>query len=157
MGVAGQLRDREGEGHFHLRLRGRMDHQPGKMGQLVLPQPAPVEVGRPQGPRRPLPVEGRLRLPSAGPRRARGGREPGHHDAHLRHALLEDPADKYQALVKEFASNPAKLDEVFAKAWHKLTTRAFGAQKAPRCVTKSKQGKRWATNAALRTGATCSA
>jgi catalase (peroxidase I) len=72
-------------------------------------------------------------------------------------ALLEDPADKYQALVKEFASNPAKLDEVFAKAWHKLTTRAFGAQKAPRCVTKSKQGKSWATNAALRTGATCSA
>lgn len=51
-------------------------------------------------------------------------------------ALLHDPESKYQNIVDEFATNPAKFDEAFAKAWHKLTTRAFGANKAPRCATK---------------------
>lgn len=61
-------------------------------------------------------------------------------------ALLNDPASKYQELVKEFATDAPALDEAFAAAWHKLTTRAFGSEKAPRCVTKVK--------ATLRPGAT---
>lgn len=61
-------------------------------------------------------------------------------------ALLADPEGKYQELVKEFATDPDSLDKAFAEAWHKLTTRAFGAEKAPRCVAPSKS--------ALRPGAT---
>lgn len=61
-------------------------------------------------------------------------------------ALLHDPEDKYQELVKEFATDADALDEAFAAAWHKLTTQAFGAEKAPRCVSRTKS--------ALRPGAT---
>jgi catalase (peroxidase I) len=71
-------------------------------------------------------------------------------------ALKEDPT--YLPIVKEFAEDPSKLDEAFAAAWHKLTTRAFGAQASPRCFTPAKK-----TKTSLRSGAkkpmesTCSA
>jgi catalase (peroxidase I) len=38
-----------------------------------------------------------------------------------------------------FATNPANFDEAFAKAWHKLTTRAFGANKAPRSKMRNEE------------------
>ena len=47
-------------------------------------------------------------------------------------ALISDPA--YMKIVQEFAQDQSALDEAFAAAWHKLTTRAFGSQTAPRCV-----------------------
>merc|ERR1719382_699670 len=49
-------------------------------------------------------------------------------------ALLSDPEEKYQGIVKEFAENPKALDEAFAAAWHKLTTSAFGNEDAVRCT-----------------------
>lgn len=52
-------------------------------------------------------------------------------------ALLHDPEAKYQQIVADFAAHPERLDAAFAKAWHKLTTRAFGAEKSPRCLTSS--------------------
>jgi catalase (peroxidase I) len=51
-------------------------------------------------------------------------------------ALLNDPESKYQQITREFATNQGKFDEVFASAWHKLTTRGFGAERQPRCATK---------------------
>lgn len=48
-------------------------------------------------------------------------------------ALIRDPA--YLSIVQEFAQDQSKLDEAFGAAWHKLTTRAFGAQAAPRCLS----------------------
>jgi len=50
-------------------------------------------------------------------------------------ALVNDP--KYFEVVKEFQQSQAAFDEAFKMAWHKLTTRAFGAQKKPRCVSPS--------------------
>jgi len=49
-------------------------------------------------------------------------------------ALLHDPEEKYQGIVKEFAEDSAALDEAFAAAWHKLTTSAFGNIKYARCT-----------------------
>jgi len=42
-------------------------------------------------------------------------------------SLLHDPENKYQAIVKKFAKDSEALDKAFATAWHKLTTRPFGA------------------------------
>merc|ERR1711862_1090605 len=49
-------------------------------------------------------------------------------------ALIKDPEEKYQDIVKEFAENPKALDEAFAAAWHKLTTSAFGYEEIARCT-----------------------
>merc|ERR1711982_214414 len=49
-------------------------------------------------------------------------------------ALIKDPEEKYQDIVKEFAENPKALDEAFAAAWHKLTTSAFGNEEIARCT-----------------------
>ena len=60
--------------------------------------------------------------------------------------ITPEQRKKMEELVKEFATDPDSLDKAFANAWHKLTTRAFGAEKAPRCVAPSQS--------ALRPGAT---
>jgi len=52
-------------------------------------------------------------------------------------ALKRD--DKYWPIVQEFATDQAALDKAFAAAWHKLTTRAFGTQTNPRCLTPTKK------------------
>ena len=41
-------------------------------------------------------------------------------------ALLHDPANSYQAIVKKFAEDIGYLEAVFARAWYKLTTRDMG-------------------------------
>jgi len=43
-----------------------------------------------------------------------------------------DPASQYQSIVWQFHADPSYLDEQFAAAWYKLTTRAMGP--ATRCV-----------------------
>lgn len=48
-------------------------------------------------------------------------------------SLLQDPENKYQGIVDEFAANSTALDEAFAAAWHKLTTASFG-KGTPRCT-----------------------
>ena len=47
-------------------------------------------------------------------------------------ALLHDPLNSYQKIVREFASNLNLLNSVFAHAWYKLTTRDMGP--ISRCV-----------------------
>lgn len=57
-------------------------------------------------------------------------------------SLLHDPENKYQAIVKKFAEDKHALDTAFSNAWHKLTTRPFGAMPSSklRCL-KSGEAK----------------
>lgn len=54
-------------------------------------------------------------------------------------SLLNDPENKYQAIVKEFAEDSSSLDKEFAAAWHKLTTSGWGKGK-PRCTGAMPRG-----------------
>ena len=111
--------------HDHQRPGGRLDRQPGEVGQRLLRQPLRLRVGADEEPGRCVSVDSQGCI-GTGHRAgcSRSVEEARPHDVHDGPLTEVDPI--YAPISKRFHENPAEFAEAFAKAWYKLTHRDMG-------------------------------
>ena len=114
-----------GRRHDRQRTGGRLDHQPGEVGQQLLRQPVRLRVGAGEESRRCHAVEARRMVRARHrARRARAGKTHAPTMLTTDLALRFDPV--YGPISKRFHENPQEFADAFAKAWFKLTHRDMG-------------------------------